>query len=78
MRHVEQWLDGYVVDFNSINIDVIFENDLTGEILISTIPPEEQKYIKHGAIFTITWYNDDTYDFTFSKECWTEKQIAEI
>ncbi len=78
MKNVIDFCDGYVTDVKHTSFLVRLEDDFEAEIFTSKISLEEQQYIKVCAIFTLTWYSDDSYDFVFSKECWTDKQIEDV
>lgn len=83
IRHVLEDFEGYVSSgpcedgtfwVTVIDLD---EDEEFMQVIIEKIPTEEHKYIKLGAYFYWTIYNDGTYDFKFSRKVWTQEQIDE-
>jgi len=81
MKHVLEFFEGHIIDISKDAFWVRItdnEGDFEGEVKISVVSLEEQKYIILGAFFTWIFYNDDSYDFIFYKETWTKEQIEQI
>lgn len=81
MRHVIEFFEGFVEEIDKDTFWVRITNedeDWEAEIYLSKISSEEQKYLTIGADFSWAMYNDETYDFIFSKEVWTEEQIQQF
>lgn len=83
MKHVVEVFEGFVLDINKDTFWGRFE-DLDGNLEEAEfitdrvlLKDEDKEFLQEGAYFTVIFYNNETFDFNFIKEVWTQEQIDE-
>jgi hypothetical protein len=81
MRHVIEHFEGYVTEVGENTFwgdyeDIAGQREqaefITDKVLFTD---EDKEFLQEGAYFDVIFYNDETLEFKFIKEYWTQEQI---
>jgi len=81
MRNVIEHFEGYVLEvkdetFWGRYVDIAGQEEqaefITDKVLFTD---EDKEFLQEGAYFDVIFYNDESMEFKFIKEYWTQEQI---
>lgn len=81
MRHIIEHFEGYVTEVEEDTFWGEYE-DISGQREIAEfitdkvlLTEEDREFLTEDAYFDLIFYNDDTVEFSFIKEYWTQKEL---
>jgi hypothetical protein len=81
MRHIIEHFEGYVTEVGENTFWGRYEDIAGTEELAEFITEkvlftdEDKEFLQEGAYFDVIFYSDESMEFNFIKEYWTQEQI---
>ncbi len=83
MKHIVEHFVGHVISIKKDSFcaryEDIAENEEEAEFIIDKVLNEKEKeHLKIGMPFDLIFFNDESFEFKFIVEYWTQKELDEV